>query len=70
MALRQIEVFHRKLTGILGRQLDEQQARYNEIADVLDGQINQVRTQLAAISISSNLNDQELADAGRYNATI
>lgn len=25
---------------------------------------------MAAISISSNLNDQELADAGRYNATI
>lgn len=70
VALRQIEGFHRKLTGILDRQLDEQQARYNEIADVLDGQINQVRTQMAAISISSNLNDQELADAGRYNATI
>lgn len=69
-ALRQIEGFHGKLSGLLDRQLDEQQARYNEIADVLDGQINQVRTQMAAISISSNLNDQELADAGRYNATI
>lgn len=69
-ALRQIEGFHRKLTGILDRQLDEQQARYSEIAEVLDGQINQVRTQMAAISISSNLNDRELADAGRYNATI
>lgn len=70
VSLREIEGFHYRLAGILERELDEQEIRYQKLADMLDQQINLVRAQMASINVSSNLNDAELDRAGTLKAEI
>ena len=68
--LEEIEHFHQRLTEILGDELESQKEQYRLMLNAVDGQINQLRTQLADMGQSSTLSTEEWDKAGELNGTI
>lgn len=68
--LEEIEHFHHKLSEILKDELEVQKDHYRLLIDAIDGQLNQLRTELANMGQSSTLNTEEWNKIGALSGDI
>ena len=68
--LEQIEHFHRKLSEILDSELTAQRNQYQLMIDAIDGQINQLRTELAGMGQTGTLSTEEWDKVGVLTSDI
>ena len=68
--LEQIEHFHRKLSEILDSELTAQRNQYQLMIDAIDGQINQLRTELAGMGQTDTLSTEEWDKVGVLTSDI